>query len=456
MTINVGKMVRLGSNAYLHFDPSVGSASASESGTEDFYYNINGTLDASQGGINLCTNTHTETVNKDQIFEFNVGPQGTVIVGDVVRKHVGKAGTTLNVNVAPGGSIFYNGSAYTTNQSAPGTLNNTAFSSNEITNSLLTSTGNYNLKFNEATTLSGDSALIVKGNYTQTANLSGKPITLSGDLEQTISAAGTNIPGLTINKSANKALLSTPLTTSALTLTKGNLHLQDNDLTIAAGGSITGGASASHIITDGTGALSQTVTSAGVNFPLGLSADSYDPVNIKPSGTNVFSARVYSPHIASPATGVRYNDAEWDIVSTATTATELKFTPFEAYEKTPYPVIGHYTGGAWVNSTASLSGNTYTGTFSSFSPFATGSSATPSALKQIDASFSYHVADGQLIVNGLNANDVVSVYNLNGQQIATTTAATSQASLRVDNAGVYIAKVKSNNTTNTMKIVISD
>jgi hypothetical protein len=43
---------------------------------------------------------------------------------------------------------------------------------------------------------------------------------------------------------------------------------------------------------------------------------------------------------------------------------------------------------------------------------------------------------------------------VNGQQIATAIATANQASLHLDNAGVYIAKVKSNNTTNTMKIVI--
>jgi hypothetical protein len=317
------------------------------------------------------------------------------------------------------------------------------------------------LKFNQATTLSGEGNIIVKGDYTQVGNLLGKPLTLAGDSLQTISTNGTSIPALTIDKPThatvntnNKVVLSTPLSIAgALTLTRRNLHLADNNLTIVAGGSIAGGSSDSHIITDGTGALSQTVTSAGANFPVGGSIDSYDPVNIKPASTNVFSARVYDEPGGASGEDVSYNVAKWDIASTETGNTELKFTPLDAEHTGPYPIIGHYVGDAWVNTPATFDGTTYTATFNSFSPFTTGSSQTASSLKHIAYSFNYYVADGQLIVNGLNENDAVSVYNVSGQQVATAIAAAGQASARLDNLGVYIAVVKSNNETNTIKIV---
>jgi hypothetical protein len=465
LTINAGKTVKLGSGAYLHLDPLAGGSPTDwASGGDDYTYNINGTLDASEGALNLCTNSNTirNEANPDQFFEFNVGPEGVVIVGEIVRKHVGKAGTTLSVNVAEGGSIVYEGTSYTTEQCALGALNNTAFSSKEVINSLLTP-DHYNLKFNYGAALSGDGPILVKGNYTQGGNLTGKPLTMAGDSQQAISTEGTSISALIIDKpdhatsnTDNKVVLSTPLSIAgALTLTKRNLHLEDSDLTITAEGSISEGSPASHIVTNGAGALSQTVTSAGTTFPIGLSTDSYDPVRIKPTSTNVFAAKVYATPTGAPKEGVAYNRAEWDITSTATTNTELTFTPFEAYEKEPYPVIGHYVGEAWVDVAATLDGDSYTATFNSFSPFATGSSRTPNNLDPVAYSLtSWNVTDRQLIVNGLNANDIVSVYNLCGQPVATVMATANYASLRFDNAGVYIARIKSNNTTNTFKFVV--
>jgi hypothetical protein len=172
------------------------------------------------------------------------------------------------------------------------------------------------------------------------------------------------------------------LTSGHITLGTGNIIIEN------PGGSITGGSLTSHIITNGTGTLTQTIAAAtSVLFPIGLSASSYDPVTIKPAAALSFGARVGLQTTAlgtNPLNPSLVVNREWDITGTAGT-TDLTFVTSAANKdlSTTRPtvgtaaIIGHYTAGAWDASTPAvyslLDTWTMTGYTGGFSPFVVAS-----------------------------------------------------------------------------------
>jgi hypothetical protein len=155
----------------------------------------------------------------------------------------------------------------------------------------------------------------------------------------------------------------------------GKLTLGGNSLTV--NGSVTGSATAGYAVTDGTGALTQNVGTIPKIFPIGSSLMSYDQVSItNTTGTNSFSASVKPSFTITntPSDVTKVFSREWNITSSSASA-NLAFTPDVASTPTPAPTVftlGHYTNGAWVESYAGVSGGTYSGTFTSFSPFGVG------------------------------------------------------------------------------------
>ncbi len=146
----------------------------------------------------------------------------------------------------------------------------------------------------------GGFTLTVEGNFindgTFTAN-SGT-IVMSGSADQDITGSSTTaFHNLTINKTTLPAELRQSATVSGtLTLTSGNLSLNDQTLTITSTGSISGGSSSAFVVTDGTGQLCQNDLGSADGtrvFPIGPSVSSYNPVSIANTGTSDdFCARI--------------------------------------------------------------------------------------------------------------------------------------------------------------------
>jgi Secretion system C-terminal sorting domain len=193
-------------------------------------------------------------------------------------------------------------------------------------------------------------------------------------------AATQTLASLIVNGGAVEVADGVTLTITALTLTSGHVTLGTGNL---VAGTISGGSLASHVITNSTGTLTQSVTTLGALFPIGQSASSYDPVVIKPASTLSFGARV---GLQTTALGTRPTnnglvvDREWDITGTAGT-TDLAFSS-SALNKDgsstrpagSVGVIGHHNGTTWdadiaavYNSmTSSWSVAAYAGGFSPF------------------------------------------------------------------------------------------
>ena len=244
-------------------------------------------------------------------------------------------------------------------------------------------------------------ALHISGSLTNNGSFS----TASGTI--ILAGSGAAVPALTYNNlqidGSGNHLVSTPLTVNGtLTLTSGTVDLGNNDLTIAATGSIAGGSAASYVITDGSGALLQQNIGTGgitgtINFPIGT-ATSYTPLALTNTGmADTYGARVipaiYSAYTATDAPSGTAQTV--DNVNNTWLVTEgvaggsnvtLGFQWNASDEQTSFTrnscFASHYTGGAWVpgplNQTATGSGpySLALSGITSFSPFGVGSTGS--------------------------------------------------------------------------------
>jgi hypothetical protein len=158
-----------------------------------------------------------------------------------------------------------------------------------------------------------------------------------------------------------------------LTLTAGNLTLGSSTLTGNAtlSPSITGGSATSYIIADGAGKLTMPhLAGALQTYPVGT-ASSYDPMTAQPTDATNISVSLKSAFDNAVGTPAKVAAKQWDISSSAPSSTILTLTPSNPVTTTT-PKMGHYTAGAWEELAASRSGDTWTATTTSFSPFGAG------------------------------------------------------------------------------------
>lgn len=210
------------------------------------------------------------------------------------------------------------------------------------------------------------------GVLTESASSVGSTLVFTGGNAQQATFAANGLTGnelnVEINKSSNHVLLLTTLTIPRnLILTSNCIKLGGNNVVV--NNLVTGGSATSHVVTDGIGTLKILgVDAVGKNFPTGVTTTSFDPVNIKnTTGINDFAVSVSSAITAGvPSTYTNIIPRQWEIISTSASAT-LALTPGTGVAGSPD--IGHYIGGAWVFTASSTASPTYTGTFTSFSPF---------------------------------------------------------------------------------------
>ena len=201
-------------------------------------------------------------------------------------------------------------------------------------------------------------------------------------------SSSTTFYNLEINKSSNNALLENAITiANTLTLTSGHLDINDMNLTISSGGTISGGSSSSYVQTTSTGTLIQEVSSSNVVFPIGN--ESYTPVTLNNAGTtDDFNVRVdntvYQDGTNGNAITTDVVDATWYINETTASGSDITAIfqwngsdELTDFDRTQAFVSAYHTS-QWNNGTASAASgsNPYTFTesgISTFSPFVVAS-----------------------------------------------------------------------------------
>jgi autotransporter-associated beta strand protein len=168
-----------------------------------------------------------------------------------------------------------------------------------------------------------------------------------------------------------------------LTLTSGKITLGTTgtgNVVIGATGSIlpVSPTSASYIVTNGSGSLTQThAANALKTYPIGSSATAYDPVKITPNGACSFSIKVASSinpsYTLSSQHASNATPRQWDItllsgtpiVTLALTSSNLTHAP-----PAVSGIIGHWNATTWDDLIAAYASGTWTATaVSAFSPF---------------------------------------------------------------------------------------
>ncbi len=219
MTIPVGVAVTFRGNAGLHgmknvtssADELINNYASSSSDQGNCTYNINGTLDLtsyntnSNTGASLNLNTSSGSASGSQAVTVNVGSNGTLKMGGVVKMHTDQAGQTVSIVPATGATIQYgNGNALT---------------------ALLTTTGGTlpvlptsytNLTINTTSGITFPSPINVSGSLTLTAGNINNTVNMDGVSTQALAGNGNTISNLAI---ANTAGVTLPSSLTATTLT---------------------------------------------------------------------------------------------------------------------------------------------------------------------------------------------------------------------------------------------
>jgi hypothetical protein len=229
--------------------------------------------------------------------------------------------------------------------------------------------------------------------------ISMRTLTLSGTVEYAATTAQTLLnastvtgsvapsaySNLTISGGSDKTIPAITTVNGVITFNNGKIILGAFNFILGNSASILGSSSMNYFVTNTiTGALSQSVTSAGANFPIGVSSASYSPVKITPAAPTTFTAYV-KPTITNPLGTNMSNPAavvsrEWNISGTQGTVT-LEFTAdatalnLDGSSGRPAngpATVGHWNGTTWDADIAAGYANgtwtssNYTGTFSPF------------------------------------------------------------------------------------------
>lgn len=260
------------------------------------------------------------------------------------------------------------------------------------------------------------------------------------------STVGYGVPqNVTVANATAVTLAGARTIPGTLTLTSGTVSLGANDLTMGATGSISGASATNYIVTDGAGRLIQTIGAGSTAvFPIGASTSSYDPATITPTSATDVAVNVGTTLPATAPANYTYNAKVWDITPVTPSSTSITLTPSAAIATAVSDVVGHYVGSTYVNVAAAKSGNAYTATFDTFSPFVTGTTDLGTAVAQTNmdgVSF-----DGQVIHNDTNSD--IQVFNITGKMLFHST---KNISMSNNPTGIYF--VKSNN--GTLKIAVT-
>ena len=421
ITLNLSTTLTTASIGMVLLDPSTlsgASVSMTNKGTLNFSGDVNHpiymTNSATAGGTTNFTNEGTININGT----FNIPPSTPAVANNSGGIFMAGANTTI-------GNVFTNSGSINFNTTSGGTSPKPLFLCSVTPKNLVTNSGSITVGTN------GTPAIALRlGDAETTVNNTGTITMGTGSIEGVIAGSGVvgnaafnNNAGGTLNFNSTTTATNnyvafvnaggafnlnttqrvgrftanggtvaiadgTTFTTFFLTLTSGNIPLGTGNIVMESGGSITGGSLSAHIVTNGTGTLTQTHTMSQIGmdkiYPVGQSASSYDPVSINHDAEANFSVRVGLKTTPGTSSGILPVNREWDITGTpGSTFLTFVTSALNIDGTSTRPVVGgsgsglvgHYNGSGWdANLTADYTPDTWTlaGYTGSFSPFIVG------------------------------------------------------------------------------------
>jgi hypothetical protein len=501
---------------------------------------LNGNSLTLNGEINTTVNGALLGNANSNVLVNGTGSAGTIAfatAGQTIKNltiNIGASGSislASNVNVA--GALSLSGSSLNLNGynlTLGGTVSSSTTGSiigNSASNLTLTGTGavgtlNFSSTGNtlgsmtvnlgtSGTVLLG-SNVIVSGTLALsggTLDLNGQSLTVSGAITPTgtgaivgniasnitlngIGNAGTlvfatvaqTINNLTVNiGSSGSIALGSPATIGGtLTLAQGNINIGSYDLTIPSTGTVTGGSSASYIITSDTGSLIMTVANAGATatYQVGTLAN-YAPVTVTNNSTlaGSFSVIAHPGVFAQGTTGTDLSltqpvvNTSWEVSSSLSTGVNVGLQMLwstamqvNAFDNTQ-AYISHYTGGAWNTSAITAATAHAGGTYSlaltgvtSFSPFAVlGKNTNTTAIRDIKAEIAFTIYPNpannllQISIPASGTPQTLKVFDMLGNQMISQPVETAVTSLDISKfaSGVYLVSVDNTSTKKFIK-----
>ena len=446
---------------------------------------------AGSGNVSLASDLAVNGITTLSSGSLNLNGHNLTVVGTIAAAGLGtitgSATSAVTVNGAGAtGTLLFSVSGNTLGSL---TLNNTGSAGGVILGSDLTvanmltlSSGSLNLNGNNLTiggTINSSGTGSISGGLLSniTFNGSGNSGTLAlTPLNQTI-----NNLTLNIGSSGSVALGSGLTVGGTLTLAQGNLDIAKHDLTVAATGSITGGSSASYIMTTDTGRLIMSVANAGANglFQVGTMSN-YAPVTVTNNSTLMgnFMVQAHPGVYLNGTTGADISTAQgvvntsWNVESSISTGAniDLKLEWNTAMQVNGFDntqaFISHYTAGAWNTSAVSaatvLSGSSYSMSLTgvtSFSPFGVfgknvtlGVSAVSNDMLSV---YPNPASDRLTIQTGSTDKTNVEISDLSGQIVARYELSGTDNTIGIAglSTGSYFIKVSSNATSSVKKFV---
>ena len=353
------------------------------------------------------------------------------VINDLLSTYIGRfsAATYIGGNLTNGAGTIY----FAKNSTVNGTFTNngTVTLAGDIATGNLVNNGTFTL---------GTKLLYLSGNVSGSNSIDASTglVQYEGSADRTITGFLNNtFAGLRLNTTGTISL-GGATTVTGLTLTKGKLALGDNDFSPA---SISGGSSAAFVVTNGTGKLILATADATEKlFPIGSSSSSYDPVSITPTTGSFTSAKVSTTLSGVADSHTSYNQKEWLIMPTVASSSVVKFSPSTTVTTAISDVIGQYIGSAYQNTTVTKTGNSYSGTFSTFEPFVTGTNDLGTGIDAVTSKLFVSVVNHLAVVNGTQSGQLISVYNTGGQLLNQIAACEQQTALNL-NTGMYVIKV---------------
>lgn len=303
---------------------------------------------------------------------------------------------------------------------------------------------------------------------------------LTGTLRFNLGSAILNDLTIAMGSSSSVTTLGSALTvTGSLNLSNGKIKLGANDLSISAGGMISGGTSGSYVITDGTGRLTMNLMAGATDtFEVGT-LTYYAPIAVVASSSSAgadVSVNVVNGVRSGGTSGSLISstesvvDATWHV--SAGTITGIDYTLIAMWSadmelnsfNRSSAYLSHYTAAAWdmtAPAAAGSSGSLYTMTragITSLSPFMVTDgplSATATSLfARNEISVYPNPAGGMLYFSG-NGISNVAIYDLFGKQLRSVDGSANGIPIAELPAGNYVVRLTGEQL-NTARMIVKE